>query len=146
MSSDITPNLAHVTGNHLCPLVMKRVQTPGSIGSIKNETCFLEEAQMAGHGWPTDRQSIGHLLDRAITIGQHLDDRAAMRISESGEGIAFEGLSGDGDQPPRAARLSPSASCSKDSVMSGIDLEIIGSNKPENTSSIENSVLPLACG
>jgi hypothetical protein len=30
--------------------------------------------------------------------------------------------------------------------MSGIDLEIIGSNKPENTSSIENSVLPLACG
>jgi len=30
--------------------------------------------------------------------------------------------------------------------MSGIDLEIIGSNKPENTSSIENSLLPFACG
>jgi hypothetical protein len=85
---------------------MKAVQTPGSIGSIEHETCFLEQAEMAGHGRPTDRQSISHLLHRAITIGQHLDDRAAMRISESSEGIAFEGLSGDGDHPPLAACLS----------------------------------------
>jgi hypothetical protein len=72
------------------------VEPARALRAVDDQPGVLEQPQVARDGGAADRQRVGELADRAVTLLEQLDDRAAVGVAERVERIAGKCLERDG--------------------------------------------------
>ena len=75
----VAPHLGEERLDRLDAFVVQPVDAPGALRLLHHEPRFLQQAQVARHRGPADRQRVGDLADRPPPGAEQLDDGAPVR-------------------------------------------------------------------